>query len=165
MMATLPAIATLCAGALAAPDIQPFETDGMARILADHAGRPFVVLVWSLDCGYCHASIKNLAAAGNAAAPAAAGAQAAPPVPDIVTVAIEAADDAQSTAAIVAATASLGPRAQRWAFGQTSAEQLRYQIDPQWRGELPRSYWYDASGKRVDALSGLITPQIIAAHR
>jgi hypothetical protein len=149
LMAALPAIATLCAGALAAPDIRRFEADGMTQVLASKAGRPFVMLVWSLDCTYCHASMKNLADAKNS------------PDFDIVTVAIEPASDQQTTELIAAATAQLGPHTSRWAFGQTPAERLRYQIDPKWHGELPRSYWYDASGKRVAALSGLITPNII----
>jgi hypothetical protein len=50
MAAMLPAIAMLCAGAMAAPGIKPFDRDGMRRILAHEAGRPFVIMVWSLDC-------------------------------------------------------------------------------------------------------------------
>jgi len=135
---------------LAVPAIRSFEADGMVRIHAAEAGRPFVLLAWSLDCSYCHASMKNLAAAE-------AGLDF-----DIVTVAIESADDAGNASAISAATSQLGRRASNWAFGGQPAEQLRYQIDPQWHGELPRSYWFDAQGRCVTAQSGLITPAFIA---
>ncbi|MYM67324.1 TlpA family protein disulfide reductase [Pseudoduganella sp. FT55W] len=150
LAAALPAIATLSAGAaaLAAPAPLAFEADGMTRVLAAKAGRPFVMLVWSLDCSYCHASMKNLAAAQ--------------PGLDIVTVAIEPASDQATTDAIAAATSALGPRTSRWAFGSAPAEQLRYKIDPKWHGELPRSYWYNAQGQRVAAISGLITPKLIS---
>jgi hypothetical protein len=33
-----------------------------------------------------------------------------------------------------------------------------------WRGEKPRSYWYDAQGQRI-AYSGVITPAVIAKMR
>lgn len=128
--------------------IQPFDADGMRRILERQSGRPFLLLVWSLDCAYCHASMKNLAADGA-------------PAFDIVTIAIEPAADAKTAEAIAGATASLGPRAARWAFGELPAEQLRYQIDPKWRGELPRSYWYDSAGARIAVHSGLIGAQTI----
>jgi hypothetical protein len=77
----------------------------------------------------------------------------------IVTIAIEPAGDAGNVEA--SATAPLGPSAAHWAVGDAPAEQLRYLIDPQWRGELPRSYWFDADGRRIAAHSGLITPQTI----
>ena len=44
-----------------------------------------------------------------------------------------------------------------WSFGRESPERLRFTLDPKWRGEKPRSYWYDASGNR-SAYSGLIKP-------
>lgn len=42
-----------------------------------------------------------------------------------------------------------------WAFGSMPPEQLRFAIDLRWHGEKPRSYLYDAQGKRT-AYSGLI---------
>lgn len=149
MMVGLPAVITLCAGAIAAPNISAFESDGMARIIASEAGHPYVLVVWSLDCTYCHASMKNLAATKGG------------PDFDIVTLAIESADDPKNADAIGTATSHLGARAINWAFGDEPAEQLRYQIDPKWHGELPRSYWYDANGRMVSAHSGLLTPTII----
>lgn len=32
------------------------------------------------------------------------------------------------------------------AFGSTPPEQLRYAIDADWHGEMPRSYWFNAAG-------------------
>ena len=42
-----------------------------------------------------------------------------------------------------------------WVFADDVPERLRYAIDPAWRGELPRSYLFDAAHRRV-AHSGLI---------
>src|SRR3569623_623551 len=40
-----------------------------------------------------------------------------------------------------------------WLFADRFVERLRYEIDPQWFGELPRTYFYGADGKRT-AVSG-----------
>jgi hypothetical protein len=149
MMATLPAVVTLCAGAVASPTIASFNSDGMTRVLASEAGHPFVLLVWSLDCTFCHTSMTNLAAAKNRGDF------------DVVAVAIESADEPGNTAAITTTTSKLGERTAIWAFGDQPPERLRFQIDPKWHGELPRSYWYDAKGQRIAAHSGLITPSLI----
>ena len=142
-------VVTIALPAPARPSVAAFGADGMQRIAASHAGKPYVVLVWSLDCVYCHASIKNLAASGMG----------------VVTVAVESAGDGAAREAIVDATSALGANAERWAFGDLPAEQLRFRIDPKWRGELPRSYWFDAAGHQVAVHSGLIKPEMIAQYR
>ncbi|MYM22604.1 TlpA family protein disulfide reductase [Duganella sp. FT135W] len=153
MMAALPAIASVCATALASPAVDAFNADGMERILARERGRPFVLLLWSLDCTFCHASMKNLATAQNREGF------------DVAAVAIETADDPANAAAISAATSQLGKNTSVWAFGDEAPERLRYLVDPAWHGELPRSYWYDAMGQRLAAHSGLITPSYIVEVR
>jgi|GEM_PF-157865 len=145
-------VVTIELAADAKPAIASFGADGMEQIAASQAGKPYVLLVWSLDCVYCHASIKNLAAKPDAGF-------------GVVTLAIDPAADAASRDAIIDATASLGANADSWAFGELPAEQLRYRIDPRWHGELPRSYWFDAAGRQVAAHSGLIKPEMIARYR
>jgi hypothetical protein len=46
----------------------------------------------------------------------------------------------------------LGDR-ESWIFDDPNPQRLRYEIDPRWYGELPRSYCYDHTHRRV-ALSG-----------
>ncbi|HZV98273.1 MAG TPA: hypothetical protein VFF74_04715, partial [Methylophilaceae bacterium] len=45
------------------------------------------------------------------------------------------------------------PSHERWQFAAADHDRLRYSVDRQWYGELPRSYFYDATHK-VQALSG-----------
>lgn len=40
---------------------------------------------------------------------------------------------------------------ENWAFADDDALRLRFEIDPEWYGELPRSYFYATSGERVAA--------------
>jgi hypothetical protein len=38
---------------------------------------------------------------------------------------------------------------ENWAFASDNPEKLRYEIDPAWYGELPRTYFFDAGHQRV----------------
>lgn len=49
-----------------------------------------------------------------------------------------------------------------WAFADANAQRLRYEIDPKWYGEIPRTYFYDAQHNRA-GYSGELTEQHIEA--
>ena len=154
MKTKLIAIVLFCASlfplAASAAGIQPFDPDGMSRIVASQCGKPFVLVVWSLDCEYCQASMKTLGAERRKRKDL-----------HVVTLSTDFAADAQAAALMRQRLQAVGMTGAAWAFGSAPPEQLRYAIDPKWRGEKPRSYWFDARGERV-AYSGLITPEVIA---
>lgn len=131
-----------------AGNIRSFGADSMAHILATQKGRPFVLFIWSLDCAYCQASLQTLAAAKRMN-----GLQ-------VVTMATDRADEAGNAAAIEQKLQAAGLRSDAWAFGPVAPERLRYVIDPGWRGEVPRSYWFAADGART-VYRGLITSDVI----
>ncbi|GAB3543626.1 TlpA disulfide reductase family protein [Noviherbaspirillum agri] len=136
----------LCSSIAAADGaIRSFEPDGMAGIVASQKGQPFVLLVWSLDCEFCTASMKNLAQERRKRKGL-----------NIVTLSTDSVEDPEALALMKKRLASVGLTANAWAFGAAPPEQLRYAIDPKWHGEKPRSYWFKANGERV-AYSGLIT--------
>lgn len=144
--------ATLAVGisAHAAAPIQPFEADDMTRIVASHRGKPFVLVVWSLECEYCQTSLSALS-----------GEKRKRKDFDVVTLSTDAVGDSQTATLMRKKLASAGMAGNAWAFGDAPPEQLRYAIDPKWHGEMPRSYWFNARGERV-AYSGAITPDVIA---
>jgi thiol-disulfide isomerase/thioredoxin len=117
-------------------------------IKAQHAGKPFVVMLWSLDCAYCLESFHALEQARRKRKV------------EVVTIATDRADDLESASDIRKKLAAGGLRSQVWAFGNASAEQLRYSIDPKWRGELPRTYWFNAQGQSI-AHSGALTAESV----
>jgi hypothetical protein len=45
--------------------------------------------------------------------------------------------------------------AEQWVFAAEQSEQLRYEIDPRWWGELPRTYFFDAA-QHMEGVSGLV---------
>lgn len=132
--------------------IESFDPDSLARIVERHKGTPFVLVVWSLDCVYCATSMQTLAQEKRKHTDL-----------KIVTLSTDSANDPEAVALMKERLASVGMLADAWAFGTAPQEQLRYALDPKWRGEKPRSYWFDAQGGRV-AYSGVITPEVIARY-
>jgi len=130
--------------------IQPFNADGMTRIVASQKDKPFVLVVWSLECEYCQASLSALAREKRKRKEL-----------NVVTLATDDAGDPQAVALMKKKLAASGMTGNAWAFGDAPPEQLRYAIDPKWHGEMPRSYWFNARGERT-AYSGTITPAVIA---
>jgi hypothetical protein len=135
------------------PGLKAFALQSVEQIAASHKGKPFVVLVWSMDCEFCQHSLDVLskARAGN-------------PSFDIVTITTDPLSDTALAALVKKRLGGIDLLADAWSFGSQAPERLRYAIDPRWRGEKPRSYWYDAQGQRI-AYSGVITPAVIAKMR
>jgi hypothetical protein len=150
MQATLALAAAVAMGsAIAAERVHVFNADSFRQIVAAHKGTPFVIVVWSLDCDYCKPSFKALAEAQRRHKLA------------VVTIATDRADDPEAVRAIVRKIGETGLSDETWASGDMPVEQLRYVIDPKWRGEMPRSYWGDQRGI-VASHSGVITKELIA---
>ena len=134
---------SLTAFAQAQP-VKPFDPATLDQIVASQRGKPFLLFVWSMDCEFCQASLDVLSKA-----------RAADPTLEVVTITTDPVADAVLTEQVRARLASLALLRNAWGFGNHSPERLRYALDPAWRGEKPRSYWYDANGKRT-AYSGMI---------
>src|SRR6185437_6213797 len=44
----------------AAESVRPFTQGSLARVLEARQGRPFILMLWSLECQYCPAELKML---------------------------------------------------------------------------------------------------------
>lgn len=146
-----PALCLLLAGlgaisVVAAEVTHPFEVDSYKKIVESHKGRPFVVVIWSLDCDYCQPSFQVLADSQRSRKLA------------VVTIATDRASDAEATHLIEKKIKMTGLVSDNWAFGSAPPKRLRFVIDQKWRGEMPRSYWFDEKGN-VIAHSGVITEE------
>jgi thiol-disulfide isomerase/thioredoxin len=143
------ALAFFSMAANAASAIQPFGPDSLAHIVESQKGKPYVLIVWSLDCEYCQASLNTLAQEKRKRKGL-----------NVITISTDALDDPQLAALMRQRLTALGMTSNAWAFGSLPPEQLRYAIDPKWHGEMPRSYWFNARGEKT-AYSGVITPATI----
>jgi len=128
-------------------DIQPFMADTLAALKAERAGKPFVLALWSLDCPPCMAELQML---GKLKAEN----------PDLPVVLVSTDNISQREDATDYLIEFGLNRMTSWMFADAFAERLRFTIDPQWYGELPRSYLFDAD-HQAHAHSGMMSEQMV----
>lgn len=145
-MKWLALIALAGVASLAYADVQPFETGSLAKIRAAHAGRPFILGFWSLDCPHCPKELEQLGKLR----------QLHPKI-EVVLVSTDLPGDV-SALADFAVRQGLG-EAEQWVFAGAQPHKLRFEIDHHWWGELPRTYLFDADHK-FEAHSGLVGAEI-----
>lgn len=125
-----------------AAELREFDADSLAAIRAVHAGKPFVLTFWSVHCDPCRAEMADWKTLRRRY----------PRIPVVLV----AADSLRERAVIEAFLKRYDPGSvERWAFADDFQERIRYSVDRGWRGELPRTYLFDA-GHRSDAISGAI---------
>lgn len=132
-------LACLAACPAWADNFQAFQADSRQTIERAHEGKPIIMAFWSLDCAYCADDLTALGAIARQHK-------------EITLVTINTDQDHAAEAAQFLDKLKL-PSHERWQFGQTDADRLRYKIDRNWYGELPRTYFYNRNHE-VQALSG-----------
>lgn len=128
--------------------MEPFVRGSQKAIVEARQGQPFVLAVWSLDCVFCR---DDLALLGKL--------KAKHPALDVVLVATDPPERRPALEAVLAQYRLSA--AASWVFADGFVERLRYEIDPLWYGELPRTYFYEADGKRT-AVSGQLDEREVA---
>lgn len=124
-------------------DIKHFSFDSIKKIENSYVNKKFVVAFWSIDCPPCMQELALLKQATDAH-------------DDINLVLVntdnlEFLDEANKTLSEFSLL-----KKDNWIFAEGNTEKLRYRIDKQWAGELPRSYFYDETHHR-QSVSGAIS--------
>ena len=120
----------------------PFERGSWAKLRAEHAGQPTVIHLWGLTCGPCLVELPywgKLVAERRDLKLVLIAADPMPQDPDRVEATLK--------------SAGLG-ESESFSFTDRFYERLRYEIDPAWAGELPRTLMIDRDGK-VTVLAGV----------
>ncbi|HEX4943101.1 MAG TPA: TlpA disulfide reductase family protein [Usitatibacteraceae bacterium] len=139
------ALLLLGLAAAAAPgatdDPRPFDARSLEAIRRTHAGRPFVLSLWSVHCEPCAREMPlwRELRARYPGVPVVLVATDGPPELDRIRTFLRRNDP--------------GP-VEHWRYADEFEERIRFAIDPKWRGELPRTYFHDAAHK-VEAVSGM----------
>lgn len=133
------------AWAQAAAEVRPFESGSLDVIRAARAHRPFILTFWSIDCAHCPKELKALGELKTQY-----------PKLDIVLVSTDNEAAAEQLASF-AARQGLGG-VDQWMFADPQPEKLRFQVDRRWWGELPRTYFFDAT-HGMDGVSGLVSEE------
>lgn len=136
----------LCS-ALASAGPQPFVPDSLTRIMTNHQGQAFALVLWSVDCPPCLAELSELSALRDQI--------------DQGRLVLVSTDTGEMLEQVELTLQELGlDQVEHLAFGDSLPELLRFRIDPSWAGELPRAYLYDAQHQR-QAISGRLSRQQI----
>ena len=139
----------LCSLAHAGQNLQTFTAESLAQIEAQHEGQPFVLVLWSMHCAPCFAELEMLGTE----------LQHQPDLPVVLV----STDDVSMRDDVLELLAEYGlEKLPTWQFSEDIPEKLRYVIDQDWYGELPRSYYYDADHQR-SSHSGTLSQQQLSA--
>jgi len=149
-LALLLALSASCV--FAAAETQPLLRGSYQKIIAAHAGKPFIVALWSVSCTHCGADLEIFE-------------RLAKQYSNFNLVLIS--TDTPEQEAVIARTlhsynlgrTRLGQKRpgkiESWVFADSYSERLRFEIDAQWYGELPRTYFFDDKGI-ASGISGVL---------
>ena len=126
----------------AIPDIRAFTTTTLEDIKAQREGEPFVLALWSVTCPPCMVELDMFG-------------ELLKEYPDLPLVLVSTDDIAGQEDALDFLYDYELEGITSWMFADSFTERLRFSIDPNWFGELPRSYYFD-SAHQPEAHSGIL---------
>jgi thiol-disulfide isomerase/thioredoxin len=131
----------------ATADHKAFQADSLKQIEQQYAGKSFLLVLWEVSCFPCHEEMVLLEKLKK-------------DHPDANVVFVST-DNFSKQQEVNAMLVSHGlENIDSWLFADANIEKLRYSIDPEWFGELPRNYIYDIDGSRI-GFSGKLTQEIL----
>jgi thiol-disulfide isomerase/thioredoxin len=136
--------------AAAQDDMRPFVRGSWSELRQAHAGKPTVVHFWGVTCGPCIAELPHWTQLVRERKDMNLVFVAADPIPE------KPADLARALARAKLAVP------ESWAFAEDFAQRLYFEVDPRWRGELPRTMLIAADGT-VETIRGVGNPATIRA--
>jgi hypothetical protein len=129
--------------------LQNFVPGSAGALAAARRNEPFLLVLWSVDCAPCFrefAEFQKLRREGRQ-----------------LPLVLVATDGLAERERVGAALARFGLQdVENWIFADGNAAKLRFEIDPAWYGEMPRSYFYGRDGQRKAVSGGLSGAQVTA---
>ena len=107
--------------------LKPFVRGSWQEMLRSHAGRPTLVLFWGVTCGPCKIELPLLGQFMKDHSEL-----------DVVMISADLVPNLPGAARAMLEKAGLGT-AENWLFSDGFVERLRFEIDPAWQGEIPRT--------------------------
>lgn len=128
-------------------ELQSFGPGSMNEIRASAEQRIHIVSFWSVDCSACYKEMDLWHALSQQ-------------YPQLKITVISTDPPEYRDEVMQVIREKKLSHLQHWQFDHSSAQRLRYEIDPQWYGELPRTYLYQANGESI-AASGLLDEKVL----
>lgn len=131
-------------------DLRPFGRGSWQSLVQAHSGRPLIVHFWSLTCAPCLAELpqwrETIKDTGV----------------DFVLVSTDPPEDGPKVERTLK-RAGLA-NVESWTFSDSFVEKLRFEIDRDWRGELPMTMLVSPSGQRK-SMTGAVSREDIRSWR
>ncbi len=127
--------------------ISTFQPGSYETILQRYQDKPFLMVLWSLDCPPC---FHELAMLGKLIEKY--------PEFNLVLISTDSPGDRTELHSVINGKGVAS--ADAWVFSQANSSRLRFEVDNVWYGELPRSYFFDAQQNRR-AVSGLLDRSVV----
>ncbi len=140
------------AGPAQSNEIKPFVPGSYQQLLNDYAGKAFVLVLWSVDCPSC---LKDMQLLGSFHGEH-------PEINMLLLSTDEATALPQMQKLLQDHQLAELPN---WVFADEDAQKLRYEIDQNWFGELPRTYFFNQSQARVGKSGALTKQQLLELSR
>jgi thiol-disulfide isomerase/thioredoxin len=116
------------------PELKSFRRGSWQDLLHAHAGRPTLVAFWGVTCGPCKVELPMLGAFMRDQTGV-----------DVVTISADLVPNLPEATRSMLQKAGLGS-AENWIFDDGFAERLRFEIDPAWQGDIPRTVMIASDG-------------------
>jgi len=126
-----------------AVDLQSFKIDSFEQIVNAKSQQDHLVILWSFDCPPCIKELQKISDLHQQY-----------PEYQLTLINTDSIDEQGRVKKILKQYNLAG--LDNWGFANTDEEKLRFDIDPRWFGDLPRSYFFPLEGK-VKRLRGALT--------
>jgi len=137
-------------GSSAQPQVHEFVRGSWKEIRQAHAGRPIVVHFWGVTCGPCRVEMPLLGKLLKERRDL-----------DLVTVNADLVPDEPAAVSAMLAESGLAS-AENWMFNDAFVERLRFEIDPQWQGDIPLTLLIGRDGA-IKTIEGSVDPDAVRA--
>lgn len=122
-------------------ELKSFERGSWQAIVRAHAGRPTLVHFWGVTCGPCKVELPLLGAFMKEH-----------PAIDMVMISSDLVPNLRDSTRAMLQKSGLSA-AENWIFNDDFVERLRFEIDPSWQGEIPRTLLIGRDGN-ITTLEG-----------
>ena len=116
--------------------VKTFNPGSYQQILNENEAKPFVLAIWSVDCPSCLKDMDVLYRLHQNH-------------PDLKIVMLSTDEPEANTDVQSILSKHQLSTLDNWMFGNDDVDKMRYEIDPTWYGELPRTYFFTSSHARI----------------
>ncbi len=123
--------------------LKHFTTGSYQQLLKQHQNKPLMLTIWSTTCTSCMEKMPVLQALKNSW--------------QDINIVMLAVDDLSNKIQVQAVLSEHGlADGDNWILADQNAQRVRYEIDPNWFGELPRTYFLNSEHER-EGISGALS--------